>query len=437
TGIGIPADKVDTIFEKFSQVDTSATRRHEGTGLGLAITSKLVEMMDGEIGVRSKVGEGSVFWFAIDIEVDETVVRKIKTVPVDVSGSRVLIIDDNPVNRDILMEQMEAWAFDAFAVESGHLGVSMLFEAARLGTPADLVIVDYQMPGMTGEEVVRHIRNNADTADIPIIVLTSVDQALQPMTLKELRVNHHLLKPARSSQLLECIVSSLQIANGSQTDDDTTSTIEDEAARAWLSASTARSTAQPKPVPPMRKAPFQAEPTQPPVVQPAPASVSAPPQVLTPAPAKAQPSVEAQRVASAEAAPSSAPQRGHGIDVLIAEDNEVNQLVYGQIFAQLDYTYEIVDNGQKAVEAVENLNPAIVLMDVSMPVMNGLEATEKLRENGHASLPIIGVTAHALKGDKEKCLEAGMTDYLPKPISPDRLEAKISQWLPSTKSEVA
>ncbi|MEM1376492.1 MAG: PAS domain-containing protein [Pseudomonadota bacterium] len=416
TGIGIPQDKVDTIFEKFSQVDTSATRRHEGTGLGLAITSKLVDMMGGKIGVESSVGEGSTFWFAIDLPVEKGASRKRKTIPVDVSGARVLIIDDNPVNREILMEQMTSWAFDAFAVESGPKGLAMLKQAARLGKPVDLAIVDYQMPDMTGDEVIRHIRGDQVICDLPIVVLTSVDQALQPMTLKELNIEHHLLKPARSSHLLECIVGALQsridenAGGGSEADQI------DAEALAWLSGA-----------------------GDAPVAKAASVELDAEPQLEARTVQKSSNNIEpvpGEQVKNLLDDPPALKAESK-VDVLIAEDNEVNQLVYGQIFAQLDYTYKMVDNGQKAVEAARDLNPNIILMDVSMPVMNGIEATEHIRKDVSADVPIIGVTAHALKGDREKCMEAGMSDYLPKPISPDRLEEKLANWWPKSGSAKA
>ncbi|MEN0000148.1 MAG: response regulator [Pseudomonadota bacterium] len=417
TGIGIPPDKLNTVFEKFSQVDTSATRRHEGTGLGLAITSKLVEMMGGKVGVESEVGVGSTFWFAIELPFEVNAARRKKSIPVDVSGSRVLIIDDNPVNRDILMEQMAAWDFDAFAVESGAKGLAMLKQAALAGSQADIAIVDFQMPHMTGDEVIRQIRGDELIGNLPIILLTSVDQAMQPAMLRELKVDHHLLKPARSSQLLECIVSALQSRQDQQVDvaegDDA---IQDEAALAWLRGLHAASSK------PANKASVTASEDRAPAPKPA---ITPPPQTPVEAEPKPIESVApAPKPVNAEAATRT-------VEVLIAEDNEVNQLVYGQIFAQLGYTYEIVDNGQKAVDAMSRLNPAIVLMDVSMPVLNGIEATEIIRRDISAEVPIIGVTAHALKGDREKCLAAGMSDYLPKPISPDRLAEKLEQWWPN------
>ncbi|RWD32716.1 PAS-domain containing protein, partial [Mesorhizobium sp.] len=171
TGIGIPEDKLRAVFEKFSQVDTSSTRRHEGTGLGLAITSRLVDLMAGEIGVESAEGKGSTFWFTVTLPraVQEGAQR---IMPVDVTGARVLIVDDNAVNRSILSEQMASWTFDSCAAESGAEGLKVLIAAAAYGVAVDCVVLDYQMPGMSGAEMARIVRNTDGLAHTPIIMLT-------------------------------------------------------------------------------------------------------------------------------------------------------------------------------------------------------------------------------------------------------------------------
>ena len=149
TGIGIPADKLSTVFEKFAQVDGSSTRRHEGTGLGLAIAARLVDLMGGTIGLESEVGRGSIFWFTAPMPAHAANEPE-AIVPVDVTGARVLVIDDNPVNREILLEQLRGWGFDCAAADSGAIGLAFLDRAAQLGANVDCVILDYQMPGMSG-----------------------------------------------------------------------------------------------------------------------------------------------------------------------------------------------------------------------------------------------------------------------------------------------
>jgi PAS domain S-box-containing protein len=365
TGIGIPADKLQLVFEKFSQVDGSSTRRHEGTGLGLAITSRLVALMGGEIGVESSIGEGSTFWFTLTLP-DAGKPARSNVTPVDVSGARVLIVDDNPVNRAILSEQMSSWGFDACAAESGPEGLKVLEAAARFGLGVDCVILDYQMPGMTGGEAARLIRATQPIAATPIVMLTSVDQSLA--SYRGLGIDAHLIKPARASILLETLVSVIQ-----------------------------KRRAGSAPAIPVRLAAQ------------APAASAGP----------------AMPPAAMPGAPSGR------LDILVAEDNEVNQLVFTQILVDTGLAFEIVGNGRRAVESWRELGPRMILMDVSMPEMNGLQATAAIREaealsGGH--VPIIGVTAHALKGDRERCLEAGMDDYLPKPISPRALLEKVERW---------
>jgi CheY-like chemotaxis protein len=380
TGIGIPADKLQLVFEKFSQVDASSTRRHEGTGLGLAITSRLVDLMGGKVGVESKEGEGSTFWFTIELphaglEIPERIT------PMDITGARVLIVDDNDVNRAILSEQMAAWRFDACAAESGPVGIQVLRAAAAQGVEVDCVVLDYQMPGMTGAEMARLVREMPAIKDVPIVMLTSVDQSLNHAHFRELFIDAQLIKPVRSSLLLETLVSTIQ--------------------KRRMRRGAAPAAPQP-PATPMPAA----------QVRPAPAPVEAPP-----------PQPVAKPVAAT---------KPDGLDILVAEDNEVNQLVFTQILGETAHRFHIVGNGELAVKACKEMRPRMILMDVSMPGMNGLEATGAIRgmeaEIGY-HVPIVGVTAHALKGDRERCLEAGMDDYLSKPISPNALLEKVAAWL--------
>ena len=368
TGIGISTDKLDLIFEKFSQVDASSTRRHEGTGLGLAITSKLVKLMGGDIGVESSPGKGSTFWFRVDLPKADRQ-RPRAPMPIDVTGARVLVVDDNAANRAILSEQMHSWSFDACAAESGAEAIKVLNAVVARGLHVDCVVLDFQMPDMNGARVARIIRETPGLSDTPIVMLTSVDHS--PALYREIEVDAYVVKPARSSELLEAVIAAIQKrqAFGSRHYDGTGSVV---------------------------SAPFS------------------------------------------EAAQDVRPQALEGchdeqeLDLLVAEDNEVNQLVFTQILQQTPYRFEIVSNGRLAVEAAGNRNPAMIVMDISMPEMGGLEATAIIREQEKATgghVTIVGVTAHALKGDRERCLEAGMDDYLAKPISPKALLEKVHRWM--------
>ncbi len=376
TGIGIPADKCAAVFEKFSQVDNSSSRKHEGTGLGLAIASSLVKIMGGEIGVESQIGKGSTFWFEIELPADKEMKMK-RQIPIDVTGARILIVDDNSVNRAILTEQMTAWNFDSAAAVDGAEALQIMQMAISQNITIDCVVLDYQMPGLNGGDVVTRMRAIEGLKDIPVIMLTSVDQTEDGKVFSTLGIQGHLIKPARSSHLLETIVSILHNSNFSR-----------QALR--------NRTAEVKPEAPTNS--FKSE-------------------------------IHVQNV-------SDAPQAGD-IDILICEDNEVNQIVFTQILINAGLSFQIAGNGKIGVEMMARFNPKVILMDVSMPEMNGLEATAAIREiekELQRHTPIIGVTAHAIKGDMEKCIAAGMDDYLSKPVSPDALQKKINHWLAAVEA---
>lgn len=374
TGIGIPKDKVDRVFEKFSQVDTSATRKHEGTGLGLTISTHLVELMKGEIGVESETGLGSTFWFTLSLPVHHKQ-RTAKRIPVDVSGSRILIVDDNEVNRSILTEQMNSWNFDSAATQSGQEAIAVLEAAVEHDIRIDCIVLDYHMPEMNGGDVVRAIRTKSHLAHIPIVMFTSVDQTVEGEAFSSLGIQAHLTKPARSSLLLETILNVLQGGRivtplNSSNANETTAIASD---------------------------------------------------ILTP-----------------DLAKEALSEQGH-IDVLVCEDNEVNQIVFTEILRATGYSFHIATDGRKGLSFYKNFRPKVILMDVSMPNMNGLEATGAIREIEAGTgihTPIIGVTAHAIKGDRERCLEAGMDDYVSKPVSPEKVTEKLKKWMQQSKKKV-
>ena len=209
TGIGIPKDKLSKVFEKFSQVDGSATRKHEGTGLGLSIASSLVKLMSGEMGADSEVGQGSTFWFEIRLPVHGEQ-KRTKSVPLDVSNSRILVVDDNLVNRSILSEQLASWKFDSAAVSGGADALTFISTALDQSFAIDCVIMDYHMPDMNGGEAVKAMRADPRMSKIPVIMLTSVDETEDGKAFSSLGVQGHLTKPTRSSMLLETIIQTLQ-----------------------------------------------------------------------------------------------------------------------------------------------------------------------------------------------------------------------------------
>jgi len=369
TGVGIPEKQCAQVFKKFSQVDTSATRKHEGTGLGLSIASSLVKLMEGDIGVESTVGKGSTFWFTAKLPVHEGMVQK-RVIPGELTDARILIIDDNTVNRAILTEQMDAWKFDGASASSGEEGLAIMHNIIENNIRLDLVILDYQMPRMSGEEVLRSMRSNPALKDIPVIMLSSVDCSQTNKQMSELGLQANLNKPARSSMLLETIMQVIAKHRAEATIRNDQITIATDHGE------------------------------------------------------------ETMRQSEIETTPTEAMEQ---LDILVAEDNEVNQIVIQQILEDTDLSFKIVENGRLALATYKLNQPRLVLMDVSMPVMNGKQATQEIRayetQNEMNRIPIIAVTAHALKGDMESCIEAGMDDYLSKPVSPNALQNKIDQWL--------
>jgi PAS domain S-box-containing protein len=356
TGCGIPQDKLKSIFNAFEQADGSSARRHDGTGLGLAITQKLVEAMGGEIFANSEVGKGTRFhlrWPAIIDASASAIVPSAK----DLVGARALIVDDIAVNRDILVEQLAAWGIEAVACASAAEAFASAVEASGRQRGFDLCILDQQMPGTDGIELARRLRLNAQTTKTPLILLTSAGRKGAPEEQADALFDAYLVKPARSSMLLDAIVASLQ-------------------GRAASIASAAAESM------------------------------------------------------CARSEPDTASTLS-GIEVLVAEDNVVNQMVITAMLENVGARASIASNGAEAVERYRDATFAVVLMDISMPEMDGVAATAAIRrieaERGTWT-PIIGVTAHAMEEDRIRCVAAGMDDYLPKPVKPDLLRRMIERW---------
>jgi len=361
TGIGIPPDKQDDVFQKFSQVDGSTTRQHEGTGLGLSIVSSLVELMDGSITLDSEVGRGSVFHIRISLPVHPGAFQRPRA-PIDITGARILIVDDNHTNRIILREQLSAWHFDSVETNGGKEAIAYLAGEAGRKTRIDLIVLDYHMPHMNGAQVVDTIRAMPGGASVPIIMLTSVDQLDGGQSFGSLDIQGAMPKPARASKLFDMIVATLR-----------------------------------------ETMPLNAT---------------------------------HQHKATDAGGQTLAEPPEYQVDVLLAEDNETNRLYFSQLFELEGMSYVMVDNGREAIDYCKTHRPAIICMDVSMPILNGLDATRRIREaeahSGHRT-PIIGLSAHAIDGDAERALAAGMDDYLTKPVSQADLKAVMARWLGTGK----
>ncbi len=353
TGIGIAAQDRDRMFDAFSQADASTTRRFGGTGLGLAICRRLVEAMGGRIGLESELGTGSTFWCEVPLRTQAPGGTAARLRRDDLSGLRVLIVDNNATNRLILSEQLRAWRMSADAVDSGQTALAALRAATERGRPYDVALLDLAMPTMDGLELGRQIADDPGVAAVHLVLLTSglpvdADAAAQA------GIAASLTKPVHQSELYDCLARIM-------------------------------TTHEPTPVP-AAAAPLGA----------------APPDGATPA-------------------------RGR---VLLAEDNSINQQVAAAMLQKLGYAVDLATDGFGAVDLFDRQPYDAVLMDCQMPGMDGFDATRELRrrEGGQRHTTIIALTASALAEDRDRCLAAGMDDYLSKPIMPDGLAAVLDRW---------
>jgi two-component system sensor histidine kinase/response regulator len=352
TGIGIDPALKPRLFQSFVQGDGSATRRYGGTGLGLAISKRLVSLMGGEIDVDSRPGRGSTFHFSARFLRQAPVAAERPPVA-RLAGRRVLVVDDNATNRQILRQQLGYWGMRVSAVESGAIALAALQQAAAGGGSFDLAILDMKMPEMDGLTLARAIKGIGSLDGLRLVLLTSFGQRGHGAEAARIGISAYLTKPVDEGDLYDCLAEVLGGDRRSQV-----------------------------------------------------------PHLVTRHSLR-----EARQPASAH--------------LLVAEDNEVNQKVAVRILEKLGYTVEVAENGREAVEACERTRYDAVLMDVQMPGMDGYEATRLIREreaDGRRT-PIVAMTANAMKGDREKCLEAGMDDYASKPVTPAELEAVLSRWI--------
>ncbi|MCJ7681823.1 MAG: response regulator, partial [Candidatus Aminicenantes bacterium] len=360
TGIGIPEKQLEKIFLAFTQVDGSTTRKYGGTGLGLSISSQLVHLMDGDIWVESKTGEGSRFHFTIRLGIQKE--PKEQLIPVELLEIRdlpVLVVDDNATNRFLLKEMLTNWNMKPTLASSGRSGLNLLKQGVNQKKPIALAIIDSQMPEMDGFELARRIQSNPLFRKLRIMMLTSSGMRGDAARCRELGILAYLTKPVKQSELLNTIMI-------------------------VLSKDTVQSTPEP---------------------------------LIT----------------------KYSIREGHKrLRILVAEDNPINQKVAAHILQKYGNTVILANNGKEALEALKKEEFDLILMDVQMPVMDGFQATAAIRKTEKTTgkhIPIIALTAHAMKGDKEKCLEAGMDDYVSKPIKPDILFQTIDEQMLTNRSE--
>ena len=345
TGIGIAPEKQNSLFQAFTQADTSTSREFGGTGLGLAISKSLIEMMGGEIGLISAVGKGSTFWFELPFDI----VSQNSEYQVSMDDLRILTIDDNETNCLILKNYVENWGAENVAETIPESGLYRLKEAHEKGQPFDILLLDMQMPGVTGQQVAAEIRKDPTFTDLKIILLSSMSLGLGMD--KQEHFDLMLNKPIRQSFLFDAIAT---VQNQDQITDKMEQTLSLETAK--LSG-----------------------------------------------------------------------------EILFVDDNLVNQHVGREMLSKLGLNFEIASNGQEALDARKRGNFDAILMDCQMPVMDGFEASRQIRifenENDMDKITIVALTANAMQGDREKCLDAGMDDYLAKPYTAKSLFMTLSRWL--------
>ena len=382
TGIGIPLHAQANIFEPFAQGDGSTTRKYGGTGLGLAIVKQLAEMMHGSVSVHSIPGRGSTFSFTVQLQMSDESSSAACARRYDLDGLRVLIVDSNPTTRSILENQLKAWHMHYGAAESGAEALAFLQYKSTRGTPYDLVIFDSQLPDMDALTLTREIKKRPESSGLRLVMLSAMAQTEDAEVLQQTGVQAILTKPFRQSRLYDCLAT---VMGGS---------LEEQAAL-------------------RRIAPQQAG-------------------VRTLA---------------------------HG-RILLAEDNPVNQEVALGMLEALGCHADLASNGLEVLDALKQKTYDLILMDCQMPEMDGFEATRRIREleqerspfavrqsdsgpehrdpnlrPSSCHIPVVAVTAHAITGDRERCITAGMDDYLSKPFVQDQLQALLLRWLPPPKNE--
>ncbi|MET0534351.1 MAG: response regulator [Steroidobacter sp.] len=355
TGIGIPRESLDTLFQPFTQADSSTTRRFGGTGLGLSIVRKLVEMTGGQTGAQSEVGKGSTFWFTLPLEEPAGEFEAPSIMQHAPTGRRILLVDDNETNRRVLASQM---THAGYAVETAA-GAEQALAILRSGRGAfDAVLLDYQMPDMDGAMLGEQIMKSRDIAPTRLMLLTSLDRSGDMQRFADIGFSAYLTKPVRTRELLDCLNRALS-----------------HSAQDWHMHS--------------------------------------------------QPIITRGTLVANEV------KRAYTGRVLLVEDNAINQRVARRFLERLGCEVQVVGDGQQAVDAFQRNSYGFILMDMQMPVMDGIEATQRIREieAGTRHTPIVALTANAMMGTLERCLGAGMDDYLTKPLDISRLQDVLDRFM--------
>jgi PAS domain S-box-containing protein len=362
TGVGIAQEKLTSIFESFSQADTSTTREFGGTGLGLTISKRLIEMMGGRIWVESELGVGSHFHFTVRLgtAVTREFVPETSSVPAVLQGLKVLIVDDNRTNRRILEGLLSRWGMAPTAVPDGEIALASLSAAVKVNAPFEIILTDMHMPRMDGFSLVEQIKQRLDLPTSTIMMLTSGGQRGDAARCEELGISAYLLKPVRQSELREAITRVLSAKDQSG----------------------------------------------------------------------AVPMITQHALQTSGGS-------SRGLRILLAEDNPTNQKLAVRMLEKRGHRVTVANNGRQALDALAGATFDLVLMDVQMPEMDGMQATARLREMEQLTglhQPVIAMTALVMKGDRERCIAAGMDGYLSKPIRPLELDEVLESVLAAGRS---
>lgn len=375
TGVGISKEAQNRLFQPFIQADSSMARKYGGTGLGLSICRSLVNLMEGEITLKSEPGEGSTFTFQLPFEMSNAPSLAESSLP-DLKNLKILVIDDDPLSCDILKKYILSWGMQVESTNTGVEALRMLLQAAKDGNPYDIAIIDLFIPEMDGFEIAAMIDSEESLVKLRKISVTAYDSLLGERRLKE-SFNAYLTKPIKQSYLFDAIV---HLVNSNYCELDS-------------------------------------------------------------------PLSSGQQIQEFKTSVKNLDERNSEVErdkekelILIVEDNQVNQMLAGMHLEKLNYAYHVVSNGREALEAVSDVEYDLVLMDCQMPEMDGYQATRAIRKVESLCygkrLPIIAMTANAMKGDEEKCLAAGMDDYLSKPVDKNKLAEKLRKWLKAKKENV-
>jgi two-component system sensor histidine kinase/response regulator len=358
TGIGIPVDRQDRLFKSFSQVDSSTTRRFGGTGLGLAICKRLSEMMGGEIGYQSNEGGGSTFWFTARFQKQARVGDHPIRLPMEIREKRILVVDDNRTNREVISNYLNIWGCRSRAACNGPEALKLLYRSVEEHDPFQLAIIDHMMPDMDGTALGMAIKATPSLGGLHMVMLTSGGPSGDARRIRQLGFDACINKPVKQSLLYDCLVTNFCKAEDA-----------DQSVHQKIEA-------------------------------------SSPPPAL---------------------------KRNDNYRILVVDDNSINLKVALKMLNVYGLNTGTATNGQEAVQMLSTKPFDLVLMDIQMPIMDGYEATARIRDPNSSvrahDIPIIAMTANAMKGDKEKCLQAGMEDYISKPIDPNELQSLLDKWL--------